>query len=437
MRVQNLVPFRLCLVFALGASLLATGCRSTRNSVAQLPGMSWMAADETTYGEWDEGDEPSLPPPSSSATPQLSSSEGRSATPKVGSTGSEQAYPSTGYPSTGYSSPYGNSGDVATTSPSYPTGAAQSPRASTPEVGRTQSGFYGEQYEDDQYAETPAGNDQYEPAYSSAPSGTSYDQYGYDSAPRSESNTAGQYGQPQGSDAYDQYSGSSSDSAGSDSYDQTPSWSGMGEELKRGAESFANSAKEDFSKHINDVRQGTRDSYDQISNQVGNQYDQVRQSAADAVNDMRNQTTEQLHRGIERVDEAVSGYVQQVTPGPQNAAPAYDDYDANSAYDSGTAGNSYSGSGSDYAAEGEYISSPAAAAPRRSSEPWRPGSTADYLDQNSPQSRSVPASTSGQYVAPATYRSAPADANADSYRSSYDRVEPATATDQRLAPRYR
>ena len=114
---------RLVLVVALsGAVLSSIGCRSTRSSLAGLPGMAWVGPrdEDATFGSWADSDRPSLPTPSQQATPQLATDSGTASKREVPSSqrspqrglsdslasGTKGSTPETEYPDTGYPSTY-------------------------------------------------------------------------------------------------------------------------------------------------------------------------------------------------------------------------------------------------------------------------------------------------------------------------------------------
>ncbi|MCA9150204.1 MAG: hypothetical protein KDA92_12930, partial [Planctomycetales bacterium] len=145
----------------------ANGCRSTRSSISGLPGLAWVAPsdEDAKFGGWSEDDSPSLPPPSSSATPQLASKSGttslESSTRRAVATGADSndknAYAQASYPDTGYDNPYessaGKSGSSSTSrAATYSTGGnydAAARVATATSNAAPRRGFYSDDYPDE------------------------------------------------------------------------------------------------------------------------------------------------------------------------------------------------------------------------------------------------------------------------------------------------
>ena len=174
----SFINHRLCLVVrfltVVGVGLivcLPTGCRGTRSTVGQLPGLGWVSpdGDDVQFESWNESETASISTPADEATPQVAMREAtrRSKSSADESTMRRESYPladtdsdadsdaeasgnvpPTEYPDTGYPSP--RELQLAKADDRYPTVAADEVAIAGRQVDRApQRGFYNQgDYED-------------------------------------------------------------------------------------------------------------------------------------------------------------------------------------------------------------------------------------------------------------------------------------------------
>jgi hypothetical protein len=443
---------RIALVVVVSLSLLTTGCRSTRNGLSGIPGMSWLAAEEVpSWGS--DSEEPGLPPPSSEATPQLTTTNTNS-----------DAKANQDYPDTGYPSPYGEDSQVVRSGGSYPTGhfdksnavdANEDVEAAT--VGNTQQGFYGDDYSDDSQSvdgDLPP-NDNYD-QYADSYSDQGYGSDASDADGQFEQRNDGRIGQaevdPYDRDAQGDLSMPEETNNGlRDGYDR------FSQGIRDGAEAIADGAE-----RMGDRVQGfAREQGDNIRSTVRDGYDRMNLPP----NDLSNQPVDDSYADDPAID---SGDPQ--TAGPDAYADdAYSDYPAETPAEDGY--SDYPQDNYDDYPRDSYgqttdptVSSPdqgpAASlnppnsdgydrpndlpgvdqnAPRRSVQPWRPGSTGTFRSSGvDPRSRSyqdtsavAPASFPGRTTDSLQPQARPSDYPDQGWQSHNEE------STQRLSPTYR
>jgi hypothetical protein len=432
---------RIALVVVVSLSLFSTGCRSTRNGLSGLPGMSWLAAEEVP--SWDSGSEdPGLPPPSSEATPQLSSDT---------TTNQDSTYPDTGYPS-----PYNENGKVVRSGGSYPTGhfdksqAVNADNVEAATVGTTQQGFYGDDYSDESQ----------DVADSDGPS-NDYGNYADSYADQDYSSDA----DPQ----FEQLGDANQESATVDSYERDAQGDlSMPEEANGLRDGY-----EKFSQGVRDGAEAVADSVERIGDRVqgfareqGDNFRSTARDGDDSMNLPRNSLDSPLaddgyatdnlpvDSGDPQTDgsDGYSDYPAEATADAYDDYPqdSYDDYPQDS-YEQTTDPSTAAASPDQRPAASlnppmsdgydRFHDGPGAeqSSPRRAVQPWRPGSTGS-LRSSGVDSTQRPVQNANA-VAPASF---PGQAT-DSLRSEAQSTDypahgwqsHAEDSAQRLSPTYR
>ncbi len=436
---------RFALLVVLSLTLMTTGCRSTRNGLSGLPGMRWLAAEEVP--NWgSDAEEPGLPPPSREATPQLTTTTNTSR--------DQESYPDTGYPS-----PYND--DVGgSSSDSYPTGhyddsnsLSVSDGVDAATVGNTQQGFYGDEYGDDRRgladddSSSTDSYDRYEDSYADQ----DYSSDASDADPQFEQMGDGAYDQaevdPYERDAQGDLS-TPEDSGGlRDGYEK------FSRGIRDGAEAIAGGAErvgdrvQDFAREQGEnIRSTVRDGYDRM-NLPPNDLDQTTTDGYDADDSLPMDSGDPNAVEADSYDDGYSDYPAETSEDAYDDYPQenYDDYSTDS-YDSTNdpAGSSpYQDPGASLNPPGDYDQpneGPGVdSTPRRSVQPWRPGSTGTFrssgIDAGSRSYRDTsavaPASFPGQATDALQPQAGPDDYPAHGWESHTE------ASSQRLSPTYR
>ena len=261
MQVFRSRHFQWCVLIVMGVAISSVGCRSTRNSISTLPGMSWMGSqDEASFSSMaSDEDKPMLPPPSREATPQVV-------------TGNEpsKVSPATGnYPDTGFPSPIGPRNAPAMSAQSDVVGSESlggtnrgSSSVNPSSVGATQRGFYGEQYPEDRPSSVAGGGSQYEPPTGTfdAPSNSSRESVNGPTrswgspAPGSDLSAAGAGEQPAGASPYQQIR----DGLRDDWQNTTSAVSRSAEQVTQQAGEFVQGTSEEVRQGVDSIRDGVR-----------------------------------------------------------------------------------------------------------------------------------------------------------------------------------
>lgn len=418
---------RIALVVFLSVPLLTTGCRSTRNGLSGLPGMGWVAADDGGIPSWgSDSDDSGLPPPSTEATPQTTDAQA-----------SKDGYPDTGFPS-----PYGKDGKVVRSGGSYPTGHFDKSRAINPAetesleaatVGNTQKGFYGEDYADesqDVAGNEPSSRDDYRGDYDGYSDAYTSEDYPSNSPRTSDADPRfEQLGSADNDSALDPYERDAQgdlempdESNGYEKFSQD-----VRDQIRGGAEAIADGAE-----RVGDrVQDFARDQGDSIRSTVRDGYDRVVPPTNDLGDDLANDSQGYADDAAYPADNGGVGQDDYSTDPysgyPDTTADASNDYPSDS-YDQGTdpsmgsPGQDPSASLNPPMTDGYDRSTDAPGSdqgsPRRTVQPWRPGSTGALRSGDMDQSgRPYPGASA---VAPASFPAQATEAlRADSRASDY------------------
>ncbi len=418
MRVLSSRCLSWCTLIAVGLAVTSTGCRSTRDSLATVPGMGWVGSqEEATFSSVaNDNDKPALPPPSREAIPQVVT-DGAKASSRSEPVPHQVPAPKTSYPDTGFPADFApqNARDLGPDNLAgggFGAGTEPAERSSTTSdtaaVGAAQRGFYGEQYPG---AATESGS-----------IGTA------DPLP------------PFG--GYDAPSGAGSSET--DSYASDSAWGDPAPRSDAAASEMAEpvSSRSPYDQIGEDLREDWRNSVDAVSGSA--------KQATQNVQEFVRGTGEELQQGAEAMRDGVRSQYEQLTQGDyaqpplgpaETAGPGdlatdpYGDPDFGATPDAGQDPQEFGAAASlnppvGGAAMGGYSEEPPA--PRsRSNEPWRPGSTSDYPQSSlSPTSQSPGASGRALSVEPASYDSGAGTSAAGAPASGWSHS-------QRLAPTYR
>jgi hypothetical protein len=375
--------------------------------------MAWVAPeDEQLYGSWSEDGEPTLPPPSKDATPQLTTKSGRSAidssselvergsnastakSKEVPSVGSKFAGSngSTNYPDTGYpplqQPNSARSGEPTsrslTGSPGAP--AERTPRQAAPALrAQPQRGFYGDSYDESRgrYAETTAGAEDLPPPGRYSEEGANSGRYA-DPDPSDSRYAAPAAGARPGAEealvsdpdqGYDPRGGQPGrdlpEDAGRAPYADDLAAPSDGPQGMSGAtRQIADGIRQDYEKTSEELRGRLKGTADSLSNST--------REMTNNVQGIVRQAGEQVERGTAEMGRSLrEGYSRYSDPG---AEPLDDRDSGDLANDLPPAAES--GYGDSTTVDAQV---PQATRANRSSQPWRPGSTGTYpagdLDQ--------------------------------------------------------
>ena len=281
MQVLRSRYFPWCALIVMGVVISSVGCRSTRNSISTLPGMSWMGSQgEASFSSMASGEEkPMLPPPSREATPQVVTGDEPS-----------KALPATGsYPDTGFPSPIGPRNAPATSAQSDVAGSESlggttrgSSAVNPSSVGATQRGFYGEQYQEDRPSSVAGGDSQYEPPTGTFDAPSSSSRESVTSSPtRSWGSPAPGSGLSAGGSPYQQIR----DGLRDDWQNTTSAVSRSAEQVTQQAEEFVQGTSEEVRQGVDSIRDGVRGQYQEFTQGVAGQVESAPQDTADRSQD--------------------------------------------------------------------------------------------------------------------------------------------------------
>jgi hypothetical protein len=404
--------------------------------------MAWVAPeDDELYGSWSEDGEPSLPPPSQDATPQLTTKSGRTGTsPSSELAGSESKTKSsgtskladspnssTGYPDTGYPMLHqpGGSSVRGTGSPSRNLAGSSGDYDDSPSASggpglraQPQRGFYGDSYREPsggRYAETAAGAEDLPPGrYSDAEAGASrfsgsgsdYSRYGN---PNDVAGSRAGTHEPLVSEpdqGYDprggQPRGDLSDSAG-----QVPYADDLTDPAKR-PQTMADTTRQ--------IADGVRDDYQRTGDELRGRLKEGASSISDSTRELTNNVQGLVREAGEQVERNATELTRGMRDGysrySNSAGEPGEGQDADDLASDATASGQpsessiYSDPGAADGANAPYGASSQdpqqATRAIRSSQPWRPGSTGTYPAGDFDQTH-LPAGGEQGDVEPASY----------------------------------
>ena len=417
-------PARCVVVMLVSFSMLSVGCQSTRNGLAKVPGMNWLAADDASSFPGWEGDAPQveLPPPSKDAIPVVASegpmlaSEERVASTNVNPVAGD-------YPSTGYPSPYDE--DVAVTSntdPGATSGYTEDETVKRATVGGTQKGFYSEDYAAEQPEEVV------DPGYASQPAADPYryeEENSYNGYQDNYDNTyADPYGAPEQNNTVVADANPEFEQLGQPAYD--PSTEPMEppmEDFQAGAPGYGADSQwqeevtgqfrqgaEAVSQKAGEIGDFTRNQIDTLRDSVGDGVDHLSGAARETYGDAVDGASAAIEGAAEMFgDTSPSGYAdEQAGTLPPQDLDVYSDAtpvdgpgyaDANS-YPAETQGGADFPAAQQPAGEGNVSDEPQYSRPRRAVQPWRPGSTGRLGQEGQIQSGTL---NQDRRVKPASY----------------------------------
>ena len=420
-----------------GVVPFANGCRSTRSSLSSLPGLAWVAPsdDDARFGGWSEDDGPTLPAPSSGATPQLASKSGvtslESTNRRAVATSTESsdpnAYAQASYPDTGYDPPLesgskSRSRTAAATSAvsrgsGYSTGnydAGAGRMAAAAKNAAPKRGFYSDDYPAEDESPTSTADSRYgdEEPRSAAPSSryasdASYGRYGetdnagngrYGDTTESVENAA-DAAEEQVADTMSRARASSNrwaDDAADRYGDVTNETDSDVDEQVSSTQSMARNVAGDLQNTIDTASAGVRDRFSASA-----------ESLMEKGRNLGREADSLAQRAISRGGEAVEAEAAESESGASDAANRYGELSdaadrwqsnardagdrirsavAEGSAPAGTAADDYEGaaanesrSSDEWNSEAEVeqpaSSKSAPTAPVRGTQPWRPGST--------------------------------------------------------------
>ena len=419
-------PARCVVVMLVSFSMLSVGCQSTRNGLAKVPGMNWLAADDaSSFPGWEsDAPEVELPPPSKDAIPVVAS-EGPVVAPKE-KVASSDVNPVVGdYPSTGYASPYDENGAATTnTARDATSGYEEHESVNRATVGETQKGFYSEDY-----AAEPT-EELVDPGFASQPAADPYRYEAEDSYNGYQDNYdntgADPYGAPEQNNTVVADANPEFEQLGQPAYDpSTEPIEPPMEDFQAGAPGYgADSQWQD--EVTGQFRQGA-EAVSQKAGEIGdytrNQIDSLRDSVGDGVDHLSGAARETYGEAVDGASAAIEGaadmFGDSTTPGyadgdagtlpPQDVdvysdttpvdGPGYADVNT---YQPET---QFDGGGDLPAAQqpsdhGTVADEPRYSRPRRAAQPWRPGSTGRFGQERQNQSGTL---NRDQRVTPASY----------------------------------